>query len=84
MANGEAVPISVIGTANSTSTEANAPIIAPICSWSNAAAATRSTGLEITGISPTVKPAHARMRAKVRGLGERSAQAPPKKFPAVR
>ncbi len=59
MANGEAIPISVIGTISKISTDANDPPRIPICNASNAAAATRRTGPAIKGTIPSENPPHA-------------------------
>ena len=61
MAKGEAVPSSVTGMMNSSTTATNEPNRMPISRASKALADSRSTGREIKGTSPMVRPAQARM-----------------------
>ena len=84
MANGDAMPNNVTGMMNRIITEVNDPARTPNWSWSKALAASRRIGRETRGIRLVARAAHARILKKVSDLGERSAQAPPMKYPAVR
>jgi len=74
MANGEVVPIRMLGTANSATDASSGPSRGPRFQASNAT----STGLAATLSASTVPPASASSMASTPARGHRSAMVPPR------